>query len=208
MTDLIKQKQTGRQRALKARKAAHMRDKAQASTQLAAQFMACPILRPFLTAGTIIGGYVAIGHEIDPSDLLKQAANLDMQCALPISNADTGEMVFKPYQFGEPLNKGAFGILEPSADADSLIPQLLLVPLIAFDKACARLGRGGGHYDRYLKKWRAQNKGQGNMAIGLAIGLAYEAQAMPAVPRQPHDEPLDMIITPASIIRPTQKARA
>jgi len=84
------------------------------------------------------------------------------------------------------------------------VPQLLLVPLIAFDKAGARLGRGGGHYDRYLKKWRVQNKSQDNMAIGLA----YEAQALPAVPSQPHDETLDMIITPAKIIRPTQKVRS
>lgn len=203
MTDLIKQKQEFRQHALKARKAANMRDKAQAAPQLAAQFMACPSLRAFLKAGTIIGGYVAIGHEIDPIDILKQTASLDMQCALPITDSDTGEMVFKSYQFGDPLTTGAFGILEPSADADSLTPQLLLVPLIAFDKACNRLGRGGGHYDRYLKKWRAHNKGQAN----LAIGLAYEAQGVPAVPRQPHDETLDMIITPARIIRPTQKVR-
>ena len=209
MTDLIKQKQQFRQRALKACKTAHMHDKAHAATQLAAQFMACSMVRNFLTAETIIGGYVATGHEIDPTDLLKQAARLDMQCALPIitadmgSAADTGEMVFKSYQFGDQLNTGKFGILEPSADADSLVPQLLLVPLIAFDKACNRLGRGGGHYDRYLKKWRAHNKAQANMAIGLA----YEAQGMPAVPCQPHDEALDMIITPTNIVRPTQKVR-
>ncbi|MDD9797693.1 MAG: 5-formyltetrahydrofolate cyclo-ligase [Alphaproteobacteria bacterium] len=211
MTDLIKQKQQFRQRALKACKTAHMPDKAQAATQLAAQFMACPMVRNFLTTGTIIGGYVATGHEIDPTDLLKQAARLDMQCALPITDSDMGEMVFKSYQFGDQLNTGKFGILEPSADADSLVPQLLLVPLIAFDKACNRLGRGGGHYDRYLKKWRAHNRAQGKKLgkaqANMAIGLAYEAQGMPAVPCQPHDEALDMIITPANIVRPTQKVR-
>ncbi|MDD9841470.1 MAG: 5-formyltetrahydrofolate cyclo-ligase [Alphaproteobacteria bacterium] len=217
MTDLIKQKQQFRQRALKACKTAHMHDKAHAATQLAAQFMACSMVRNFLTAETIIGGYVATGHEIDPTDLLKQAARLDMQCALPIitadmgSDADTGEMVFKSYQFGDQLNTGKFGILEPSAQADSLVPQLILVPLIAFDKACNRLGRGGGHYDRYLKKWRAHNRAQGKKLgkaqANMAIGLAYEAQGMPAVPCQPHDEALDMIITPTNIVRPTQKVR-
>ena len=87
------------------------------------------------------------------------------------------------------LEVGPFGILQPEADAEPLVPEILFAPLVGFTAQGARLGQGGGHYDR----WMAEHPPL------LAVGLAWDAQLCAALPTEPHDRPLDAVITPTRI---------
>lgn len=112
--------------------------------------------------------------------------------ALPHFAHRTAPMTFRhhtdPYA-QEDLEVGPFGILQPEADADPLMPEVLFVPLLGFTADGARLGQGGGHYDRWLAEHRP----------ALAVGLAWDAQACEALPIEPHDIPLDAVVTPTRI---------
>lgn len=90
------------------------------------------------------------------------------------------------------LEVGPFGLLQPQADADELTPGVLIVPLVGFTAGGHRLGQGGGHYDR----WFAANQS------ARAIGLAWDCQLVDALPVEPHDHPLDAVITPTRIYGP------
>ena len=93
-----------------------------------------------------------------------------------------------PYADGD-LEVGPFGVLQPAADAELLVPDVLFVPLVGFTPALERLGQGGGHYDRWLAEHPPL----------LAIGLAWDAQACDTLPTEPHDVALDAIVTPTRI---------
>ncbi len=90
------------------------------------------------------------------------------------------------------LESGPFGIMQPSADAEPVAPKVLFVPLVGFTVDGARLGQGGGHYDR----WLAANPGT------TAIGLAWDTQLVDELPIEPHDVPLSAIVTPTRIYGP------
>jgi 5-formyltetrahydrofolate cyclo-ligase len=87
------------------------------------------------------------------------------------------------------LEVGPFGMLQPGAEADPLVPDILFIPLVGFTASGTRLGQGGGHYDRWLAEHPP----------ALAVGLAWDAQACETLPTQPHDAPLDAVITPTRI---------
>jgi 5-formyltetrahydrofolate cyclo-ligase len=112
--------------------------------------------------------------------------------ALPHFAHHTAPMTFRhhtdPYA-QEDLEVGPFGILQPEADAEPLMPEVLFVPLLGFTADGARLGQGGGHYDRWLAEHRP----------ALAVGLAWDAQACEALPIEPHDITLDAVVTPTRI---------
>jgi 5-formyltetrahydrofolate cyclo-ligase len=112
--------------------------------------------------------------------------------ALPRFADRTAPMTFHhhtdPYAQDD-LEVGPFGILQPEADSEELIPDVLFVPLVGFTPDGARLGQGGGHYDRWLAEHRPS----------LAVGLAWDAQACETLPTEPHDVPLDAVVTPTRI---------
>jgi 5-formyltetrahydrofolate cyclo-ligase len=87
------------------------------------------------------------------------------------------------------LEVGPFGMLQPAADAEPLVPDVLFVPLVGFTDDCARLGQGGGHYDRWLAEHPP----------ALAVGLAWDAQLCDSLPIEAHDKPLDAVVTPTRI---------
>ena len=87
------------------------------------------------------------------------------------------------------LTVGPFGMLQPEPDAEPLIPDVLIVPLVGFTANLARLGQGGGHYDRWLAEHPPV----------LAVGLAWDAQLCETLPTEPHDRPLDAVVTPTRI---------
>lgn len=89
----------------------------------------------------------------------------------------------------EDLEVGPFGMLQPAADAGTLVPDVLFVPLVGFTEDCARLGQGGGHYDRWLAEHPP----------ALAVGLAWDAQLCDSLPTEAHDKALDAIVTPTRI---------
>jgi 5-formyltetrahydrofolate cyclo-ligase len=112
--------------------------------------------------------------------------------ALPRFAAADAPMTFArhadPYD-DSGLEAGPFGMLQPASDAEALIPEILFIPLVGFTPALARLGQGGGHYDRWLAEHPPL----------LAIGLAWDAQACDTLPTEPHDVALDAIVTPTRI---------
>jgi 5-formyltetrahydrofolate cyclo-ligase len=112
--------------------------------------------------------------------------------ALPFFAGRDAVMSFRhhtdPYAQDD-LEIGPFGILQPAAEAETLVPDVLFVPLIGFTADGARLGQGGGHYDRWLAEHRP----------ALTVGLAWDAQFCDALPTEPHDAPLDAVVTPTRI---------
>lgn len=138
----------------------------------------------------VVAGYQPMGSEIDPTPLVARFAATGAQIVLP-RTAPKGSglpLSFHLWSPGQPLVKSVFGVAEPSPDAPQLTPDLLLVPLLAFDGLGHRMGYGQGHYDRTLEALRARHP-------VLAIGLAFEAQKVASVPREDHDQPLDGILT-------------
>ena len=96
--------------------------------------------------------------------------------------------MFRRWRDGDEVDKGPFGVAEPKPSAEELCPDVLLVPLLAFDRAGYRLGYGGGYYDRTLRGLRA-------LKPIIAIGVGFAAQEISATPRGPGDEPVDWIVT-------------
>lgn len=138
--------------------------------------------------GPVVAGYVAINEELDPAPLMKRLAQAGAELCLPRIE-DSGELTWRSWHFGEPLERRPFGLSEPSADAPLAEPTLILTPLLAFDGMGNRLGYGKGHYDKAFEKLRARGR-------AFACALAYPAQQIETVPSEPHDQPLDWAVTP------------
>jgi 5-formyltetrahydrofolate cyclo-ligase len=148
--------------------------------------------RPFpvaVPADTIIAGYSPIRSEFDPLPLMRLLAETHgARLALPVVVARDQPLVFRQWHPSDPLVAGSMGILEPPPGAPELLPDILLVPLAAFDRAGHRIGYGAGHYDRTFAQLRA-------IKPFIAIGLAFGTQEIPAVPAGPHDVALDYVLT-------------
>jgi 5-formyltetrahydrofolate cyclo-ligase len=146
----------------------------------------------FLEAGAmpdgVIGGYWPLGSEIDVLPLLARLRGAGRTVALPISGPRGQALTFRDWDPALGMVTGRYGISEPAPDRPERVPSVVLVPLLAFDGAGRRLGYGAGYYDRTLDGLRAR-------APVTAIGIAFAAQRMDAVPVDEHDQPLDWIIT-------------
>jgi 5-formyltetrahydrofolate cyclo-ligase len=144
---------------------------------------------PFeLTTGTVISGYSPIRNEIDPVPLMQKLAAQGARLALPAVTARGQSLIFRAWSVGDRLMLGSLGIPEPSPAAAELVPDIMLVPLAAFDAAGHRIGYGAGHYDftfAHLRKAKAV----------MGIGLAFAAQQIDTVPALSHDVPLDYVLT-------------
>jgi 5-formyltetrahydrofolate cyclo-ligase len=138
--------------------------------------------------GTIVAGYSPIRSEIDPTPLMKSLAAQGAQLALPAITARGKSLVFRAWTPSDRLMLGSLGIPEPSPAAAELVPDLMLVPLAAFDRLGHRIGYGAGHYDVTLAHLR---KAKGI----VAIGVAFATQKVKTVPAQPHDVALDYVLT-------------
>ncbi|TAK98080.1 MAG: 5-formyltetrahydrofolate cyclo-ligase [Rhodospirillaceae bacterium] len=135
-----------------------------------------------------IAGYVPMGDELDCRLALAIAVPPGAQICLPVVGPRGKRLKFRRWQAGESLVAGPLGTAHPPPAAPVVDPDILLVPLVAFDRHGNRLGRGGGYYDRTLAALRAKRP-------VLAIGLAFDFQEVPEVPTEPDDQPLDMVIT-------------
>ena len=141
----------------------------------------------------IIAGYWPIDGEIDCLAFLQHCHNQGLPCGLPFITDKESPLTFKTWQPRDILEKGKYGIPAPVLQAIDVIPDVLLIPLVAFDKDCYRLGKGGGFYDRTLAHLRKNH----NI---LAIGLAYDCQEIDHIPREEHDQQLDCIVTPSRVV--------
>lgn len=155
----------------------------ESAKRLAEQFFAALSPKP----GSIVSGYVAMGEEIDPMPLMLLLHEQGHPCALPVVEERGRPLGFRRWRPGDPLVPGIWDIPVPTAGAEKVQPDLMLVPLLAFDAEGRRLGYGGGFYDRTICALRRQGT--------LAVGVAYAGQEMDAVPCGPHDEPLDWVVT-------------
>ncbi len=176
------------------REASARRDALPAETRKAAAAMIAA--RPFplpVAAGAIVSGFMPLKDEIDPLPLLRTLSGRGAQLALPVVAERGRPLVMRAWKWGEPLAPGVWGIREPGPEAAIVEPDILLVPLLAFDRAGGRLGYGGGYYDFTLVQLRARK-------TVVAVGLAFAAQEIPAVPTTSRDAPLDLVLTEREVI--------
>jgi len=141
-----------------------------------------------VTPGTVISAYSPIRSEIDPAPLMRTLAALGAQLALPAVMARGKTLAFRVWSPDDRLMLGALGILEPSPAAAEVVPDIMLVPLAAFDRSGHRIGYGAGHYDYTLAHVR-------KLKAVTAIGLAFAAQEIEAIPALSHDVALDYVLT-------------
>lgn len=145
--------------------------------------------------GMIVAGYSPVRSECDPVPLMRSLAGKGAQLALPVVEVRDKSLSFAEWRQGEQLAAGPFGILQPRASALDVEPDIILVPLVAFDRAMHRIGYGVGYYDRALKALRAKKP-------VIAIGLAFAVQEIDAVVAGAHDERLDLVLTEREVIDP------
>ncbi len=136
----------------------------------------------------VVGGYWPFEAELDAAPLLTHLHGLGHACAVPAVAGPDQPLVFRAWRPGDRFLKGSLGEPRPDPAAPERRPRLLLVPLLAFDRAGYRLGYGGGYYDRTLALLRDTGE-------VLAVGLAYAAQEVDAVPRDARDARLDWVVT-------------
>ena len=185
MTDLVEAKAQARRAGFDRRKAAHAARPADPSAHLRAALADYP--------GATVSGYMPIRTEIDPLPAMTQAAQAGV-VGIPVIDGKGLPLRFARWVPGMDLVEGPFGAQIPEAP-DWIDPDVLIVPLVAFTRGGGRLGYGGGFYDRTLALLRAQRPRR-------AIGYAYAAQEAPHLPLDPTDQPLDLIVTEAGVIRP------
>jgi 5-formyltetrahydrofolate cyclo-ligase len=172
---------------LKAARAAAKMQHPNASKDLLAQFQ-----KIVLPRGAVVAGYAAMGDEISPAPILEFLAAQKFSLCLPLVTSDNTPLEFHVWHPSHPTAKGKFNIHEPVL-RELVVPDVLLVPLLGFDRRGNRIGYGKGFYDRTLAALRTQHK-------IIAIGLAYAEQEMPEIMATAHDQPLNIIVTPAETI--------
>jgi 5-formyltetrahydrofolate cyclo-ligase len=154
-----------------------------------------------LTAGDAVSGYWPLGNELDPRPVLQSLHDRGHPIGLPAMAGAAQPLTFRAWQPGAALRDGGFGTRVPLDSAPVIVPRVLLVPMLAFDRAGFRLGYGGGFYDRTLAQLRADQPDT------LAVGVAYQAQEVDSVPRDRYDQRLDMIVTEQGPVALTSDAR-
>jgi 5-formyltetrahydrofolate cyclo-ligase len=140
-----------------------------------------------------VSGFMPLKTEIDPLPLMQKLAELGVRLALPAVVGRGKPLVIRQWAWGEPLAAGVWGIREPGADAPQVDPDILLVPLLAFDRTGHRIGYGAGYYDMTIAGLRAKKP-------VAAIGIAFAAQEIAAVPATPRDARLDLVLTEKEVI--------
>lgn len=143
---------------------------------------------------SVVAAYWPLRDELDPRPAMVALLGLGHRLCLPVVVGAGRPLVFRAWTPDAPLEAAGFGTRVPLADAGERTPSVLLVPLVAFDRAGYRLGYGGGFYDRTLAGLRAAGP-------VLAIGLGYAAQGIERLPREATDERLDWIVTEAGAQR-------
>jgi 5-formyltetrahydrofolate cyclo-ligase len=189
MTDLVITAKSELRREASARRDALPPDARQAAAEAIA-------VRPFplaIAPGTIVSGFMPMNTEINPLPLMRELAGQGARLALPVLAGRGKPLIMRAWVSGEPLSAGVWGIREPEPEAAEVNPDILLVPLVAFDRAGHRIGYGGGYYDRTIAQLRARK------AV-IAVGLAFATQEVPAVPTTPRDERLDLVLTEREVI--------
>lgn len=171
-----------RQRALVLR-AGVPRDVRAAAAQAAAEHFFRAIRLP---PGAIVAGYWPIRDELDCRPVLTRLMDTRQPVCLPVVLGEERPLELRLWEEGAALYPSGFGTLAPSEMAPRAEPDVILMPLVGFDRAGTRLGYGGGYYDRTLEAMEHTPR---------LVGFAYSVQEFDHVPREPHDIPLDAVVT-------------
>jgi 5-formyltetrahydrofolate cyclo-ligase len=139
-------------------------------------------------AGAIVSGFSPLKSEINPVPLMRAFAAAGASLALPVVAGRGKPLVMRAWSFGAPLVAGVWGIREPPPSAPQVFPDILIVPLLAFDRAGHRIGYGAGYYDMTIAQLRG-------IKPVIAIGVAYAAQEIAEIPTTPRDARLDFVLT-------------
>ena len=142
--------------------------------------------------------YFPINNEIAPFDFINYLQKKNVTLSLPVIDRKKNSIIFKKWIPKDKLTQGPFGTMEPSKNQISILPQILVVPMLSFDRGLFRLGYGGGYYDKsinILKKHFQKEK-----KFFITIGLAYSIQEEKKIPREKHDMRLDYIITENEVL--------
>jgi 5-formyltetrahydrofolate cyclo-ligase len=146
-----------------------------------------------LVASGVVAAYHPLPGELDPLPLFDALLAAGAAGALPAVIGPSQPLEFRAWRPGEPLERGAFGTRQPAAPAALRLPDLLLVPLLAFDRRRHRLGYGAGFYDRSIAELRRRKPVR-------VVGIGFAAQEVPEVPADGWDEPLDLVLTEAGVV--------
>jgi len=136
--------------------------------------------------GRIVSAYQAIDGEPELDQLLGRLVASGARTALPVVVAPGRPLLFRAWTPGEPLERGIRGIAVPRPDAETVVPDILIVPVVGFDSACHRLGHGGGFFDRTLAAMPHRPR---------VIGVGYAQAAIATIHPQPHDIPMHVVVT-------------
>ena len=146
-----------------------------------------------LGPGVTVSGYSPLKSEISPLPLMRRCADAGAALALPVVVGRGKALIMRAWSFGAPLGSGVWGIREPTADAAEVFPDILLVPLLAFDRTGHRIGYGAGYYDMTIAALRTRKP-------VVTIGIGFAAQEIAAVPATPRDARLDLVLTERDVI--------
>ncbi len=146
-----------------------------------------------LTPGTIVSGFMPLKSEINPLPLLRKLADAGARLALPAIAGRGRPLIMRAYTFGDEFARGQWGIREPKPEAAEVAPDILIVPLAAFDRSGHRIGYGAGYYDMTINALRKHKP-------AIAIGIAFAAQEILQVPATTRDARLDLVLTEREVI--------
>jgi 5-formyltetrahydrofolate cyclo-ligase len=177
-----------RREAISRRDALPAAERARAAEAIAAR--AFPLA---VTPGTIVSGFSPMKSEISPVPLMRRLADAGARLALPVVAGKGKPLTMRAWAFGEPLAAGVWGIREPGPEAAVVEPDILIVPMLAFDRRGHRIGYGAGYYDLTIAALRAKK------AV-TAVGIAFAAQEIETVPATPRDARLDLVLTEHEVI--------
>ena len=182
-------KQPLRDRLIVARKAHFAAHGAAAALDLARHAPALEV-----SPDSLIAAYLPVGSEMDMRPLMETLVKQGHELCLPVCLAADKPVIFRHYAMGDALGPDAMGIAAPVNTAETVQPDVVLVPLLGFDLRGMRLGRGGGYYDRTLAELRARRD-------ILACGVAFHMQMVDKCPSAPHDQALDAVLTEDGLTR-------
>jgi 5-formyltetrahydrofolate cyclo-ligase len=172
-----------RREALARRDALPAAERAAAAAAIAARALPVPV-----APGAIVSGFSPLKSEINPMPLMRAFAAAGARLALPVVAGKGRPLTMRAWNFGEPLGSGVWGIREPTPEAPEVFPDILIVPLLGFDRTGQRVGYGAGYYDMTIGRLRT-------MKPVTAIGIAYAAQEIVQIPFTPRDAILDLVLT-------------
>jgi len=188
LIDISEQKKTIRRDAVARRDALPAAERAAAAETIARRMFPLAI-----APGVIVSGFSPLKSEINPVPLLRRLSDGGAGLALPVVAGKGKPLIMRAWAFGEPLDSGVWGIREPKPEAPEVAPDILLVPLLAFDRSGNRVGYGAGYYDMTIAKLRA-------LKSVTAVGIAFAAQEIASVPVTPRDARLDLVLTEREVI--------